>query len=273
MRSFLYVPGNAPAVMAKAAGRGADALILDLEDAVPLAAKDSARAAVADYLRSGGRAWVRINPGPLGHRDVAAVTGLGLLGICLAKAEAEALSTLDIVLAQAEAASGAAVGSTPVAPLLETASALFDVLAIARSPRVTRLQLGEADLAADLGVVPGPEGQELLWARSRVVAASAAARISPPVAPVSTDLRDLDRLRDSTIALRRLGFHGRACIHPAQVAVVNEVFTPAAHELEAARDVLARFAAATAAGSAVCLDAQGRLIDEAVVRSARRLAG
>ncbi|GIH02388.1 citrate lyase [Rhizocola hellebori] len=273
MRSYLYVPGDAPARLAKAAGRGADALIVDLEDAVPLALKENARHAVADYLRSGGSAWVRINPGEMGLLDAHEVLGSGLLGLCVAKASLESLSTLDRFLSDAERASGIAVGSTRIVPLLETAAALFDALAIARSPRTARLQLGEADLAADLGVSPGPDGRELWWARSQVVAASAAAGIDAPVAPVSTNFTDLAELRLSTIALRRMGFHGRACIHPAQLPVVHEVFTPTAEELAAAHDVLTRFAAAQAAGSAVCVDAHGRLVDEAVVRSARRVVG
>jgi citrate lyase subunit beta / citryl-CoA lyase len=271
MRSYLYVPGDAPARLAKAAGRGADALIVDLEDAVPLALKETARHIVAEYLRSGGAAWVRINPGDLGLLDAHAMLGPGLLGLCVAKAELAALSPLDSFLTDAERATGVAAGSTRIVPLLETANSLFDALAIARSPRVARLQLGEADLAADLGVTPGPEGRELWWARSQVVAASAAAGIDAPVAPVSTNFTDLDGLRESTIALRRMGFHGRACIHPAQIAVVHDIFTPTPEELAAAHDVLARFEVARANGSGVCVDSHGRLVDEAVVRSARRL--
>jgi citrate lyase subunit beta/citryl-CoA lyase len=271
MRSFLYVPGDAPARLAKAAGRGADALIADLEDAVPLALKETARHIVADYLRGGGSAWVRINPGDLGLLDAHAMLGPGLLGLCVAKASLAGMSALDSFLTDAERATGAAIGSTRLVPLLETASALFDALAIARSPRVARLQLGEADLAADLGVTPGPDGRELWWARSQVVAASAAAGIEAPVAPVSTNFTDLGELRESTISLRRMGFYGRACIHPAQIPVVHEVFTPTAEELADARDLLARFEATQASGSAVCLDIRGRLVDEAVVRSARRI--
>ncbi|MFC6929162.1 aldolase/citrate lyase family protein [Actinomadura yumaensis] len=131
--------------------------------------------------------------------------------------------------------------------------------------------MGEADLRADLGVEPGPDGRELLFARSQVVMASAAARIEAPIAPVSTDFRDLDSLRASTLALKRLGFQGRACIHPDQLPVVNAVFTPSAQEVARARDLVERYDAAIAAGTGVCLDERGRLVDEAVVRSARRL--
>jgi citrate lyase subunit beta/citryl-CoA lyase len=310
MRSFLYVPGDSPAKLAKALTVGADALIVDLEDAVPPAGKDAARAAVTAFvgmvaasgqnLRSdpgfgpetaisaavatvradaGGssagdrpRVWVRVNPGEPGHVDAAAVVGPGLAGLCVAKTETvEQLSALDEVLAGLERAAGLAVGSTKVVPLLESAAAVLAAPAIARGPRVARLQLGEADLAADLGVTLGPDERELLWARSQVVLACAAAGIAPPVAPVSVNFRDPDALRTSTLALKRLGFRGRACIHPAQLPVVHEVFTPTEAELAAARDLVARHEQARRDGSGVCLDAHGRLVDEAVVRSARRL--
>ncbi|MEU5882497.1 CoA ester lyase [Spirillospora sp. NPDC047279] len=278
MRSALYVPGDAPGKLAKAFSSGADELIVDLEDAVPLAGKEAARRSVAEWLASGPRGsrgprvWVRINPGEPGIADARAVALPGVAGLCLAKAETPAqLEALDVLLTGLEKERGLDPGGLGTIPLLESAAAVLAAPALARAPRVVRLQLGEADLRADLGAEPGPDERELLVARSQVVLASAAAGIEPPIAPVSTDFRDLDRLRASTLALRRLGFRGRACIHPAQIPVVNEVFTPTGDEIEQARDVVARHEAALAAGSGVGLDAHGRLIDEAVVRSARRL--
>ena len=276
-RSALYVPGDAADKLAKALTKGADELIVDLEDAVPQSGKEAARATVASWL--GGlapetarpRLWLRINPGAQGHEDLRAVAAPGLTGVCVAKAEDPAdLAELDALLTSLEKERSIAE-PLQLIPLLESGEALFRARELARSARVTRLQLGEADLAADLGVLPSPDGRELLWARSQVVAASAAARINPPIAPVSTDFRDLDALRESTESLRRLGFWGRACIHPAQIPVVHEVFTPSEEELARARDIVARYDEALSTGSGVCLDASGRLIDEAVVRSARRL--
>lgn len=276
-RSYLYVPGNAPEKLAKACGRGADALIVDLEDAVPHAGRTAARAAVADWLAqgpSGPEIWVRVNSGAAGHADARAVIGPALTGLSVAKAESVAeIEALAALLDDAEAAAGLASGTIAVMPLLESGAAVFEARAIARAPRVTRLQLGEADLAADLGITPGPAGMELLWARSQVVAASAAAGIAPPVAPVSVEVRDLAAFRQSTEVLARLGFVGRACVHPAQLPVVHEVFTPSAEALAAARSLLARYEQALASGTAVCLDEAGRLVDEAVVRSARRVVG
>ncbi|MFD0593209.1 HpcH/HpaI aldolase/citrate lyase family protein [Catellatospora coxensis] len=217
MRSYLYVPGDSPAKLAKALTVGADALIVDLEDAVPPAGKDAARAAVAAFLtgaadmiaasgqnlrpdpgfgpetaisaatgradagRERPRVWVRVNPGELGHVDAAAVVGPGLAGLCVAKTETvQQLSALDEVLAGLERAAGLAVGATKVVPLLESAAAVLAAPAIARGPRVARLQLGEADLAADLGVTLGPDERELLWVRSQAVLACAAAGIARP---------------------------------------------------------------------------------------------
>ncbi|WP_314172290.1 HpcH/HpaI aldolase/citrate lyase family protein [Streptomyces winkii] len=269
MRSALYVPGDRPDRLAKALGRGADAVIVDLEDGVAPGAKEDARVTVADWLaslpsansRTGPEIWARINPGRQGLADLDAVALPALTGVMVAKTE----TVGDLV-----AVSGALVSAPWIAlcPLLESAAALLSAPLIARGPRVTRMQLGEADLRADTGIEPGLDERELLWPRSQLVVACAAARLAPPLAPVSTDFRDLDALRRSTLALKRLGFGGRACIHPAQLPVVNEVFTPSAAELARARTLVERF---ENSASGVALDDSGRMIDEAVIRSARRI--
>jgi citrate lyase subunit beta/citryl-CoA lyase len=276
MRSYLYVPGDSPAKLDKALTRGADALIVDLEDAVPPAGKDRARALVAAWLAElparRPAVWVRVNPGPEGLADVRAVASAQLAGVCLAKAGSAAeVAAFAAALAAAEEAAGLPVGGLAVVPLLETAAAILDAPAIARAPRVARLQIGEADLRAELGVTLGADERELLFVRSQIVLASAAAGIAPPVASVSTDYRNPLALRASTVAFRRLGFLGRACIHPAQVEVVNEVFTPSPEELATAADLVSRFDAAVAAGAGVLVDVDGRMVDAAVVRAARRL--
>lgn len=271
--SYLYVPGSAPERFAKAEAAGAGAVILDLEDAVGEADKVIARGHVADHLRtrtaSTPQAWVRINTGERGYADLDAVAGPGLTGVIVPKADSAAqLIDLDARLAALEADLGLPKGRIAVSPLIESGQGLADVDAIAAAPRVTCLQLGEVDLAADLGLEPGSDEMELLYARSRVVVASSAAGIARPVAPVSTEFRDLEWFTSSTRALRRLGFFARACIHPAQLAAVREVFAPSAEELDAARDILQRLDAARG-GAAV--DAAGRMIDEAVARQARRV--
>lgn len=271
VRSWLYVPGDRPDRFDKAVRTGA-AVVLDLEDAVPPAGKDAARDAVVEWLRGeagDGEVWVRVNTGGRGRDDVDAVARTPrLTGVVLPKAGSPAL--LDRVhdqLSAAEAATGRAPCSLGVSPLVESAAGVLAAPALAAGPRVRCLQLGEVDLAADLGVTPGPDGAELLLARSTVVLASAAAGIAPPPAAVSTEFRDLDAFEAQTRALLALGFRGRACIHPAQVAVVERVCRPSADDVAAARDVLARLAASPG----VAVGADGRLLDEAVARQARSI--
>lgn len=259
-RSFLYAPGDRPERFAKALASGADAVILDLEDGVGPAAKDEARRHVVAALAeppADVQRWVRLNSGERFADDLAAVVGQpGLHGVLVPKA------TLDSVR-QAVAA-----GAPRVAPLVESAAGVLEVEAMARVAGVSHIALGEADLAADLGADPDPSGVELAPIRMRIVVASAAAGIAAPTAPVSTAFRDLEALKESTEQLRRMGFGARACIHPAQVAVVHEVLSPTPEAVTRAEDVLRRFEAAE---GGVCVDAEGRMVDEAVVRAARRV--
>jgi citrate lyase subunit beta / citryl-CoA lyase len=265
-RSALYVPGDADDKLARILERGADEIIIDLEDAV--APKDKARARETTRIwlhdlpvLDNVGVWVRVNPGALREADVRAVAGApALTGFMVAKTETvDELLDLDRLLAS--------LGSTAgVVPLLESAASVMRALDLARAPRVQRLQIGEADLRADVGITPGPDERELLHIRSHVVLASAAAGIHPPIAPVSTNFRDLDAFRASTNELARLGFVGRACIHPGQVAVANDVFTPSDDEVEQARRLVGRW---EFAGSGVAVDDDGRFVDEAVIRQAR----
>lgn len=266
-RSALYVPGDAADKLTKALGRGADELIVDLEDAVAPDHKQQAREIVAAWLGDLGETdigvWVRINPGAEREADVRAVAGFpALTGLVAAKTETVAeLVELDGLLTSMGS-------SAQVVPLLESAASVLSAREIAAAPRVHRLQIGEADLRADVGIVAGPDDRELLYSRSHVVFASSAAGIAPPIAPVSVEFRDLDAFRESTEAVRRLGFVGRACIHPAQVAVSNDVFTPGTDEVAWAEEVLSALGAAT---SGVAVDSRGRMLDEAVARQARRV--
>jgi citrate lyase subunit beta/citryl-CoA lyase len=229
---LLFVPGDSPERFASAGRVGADAVVIDLADAIPPEGKDEARKAVRSWLEStseeaarGGPVWIRINPGELGHRDVHALVGPAVTGVCVAgTASASQLAALATVLAEAEEAHGLPLGRIAVAPVLDTAAAVLGAAEIARAPRVTRLQLGEAALRDQLGVELGPDEREMHLARSLVVLASAAAGIEPPVAPLSPPGMSPEEFRSSTEALRRLGFRGRACVDANQVDIVNEVF-------------------------------------------------
>lgn len=270
-RSHLYVPANDLERLTKALGRGADALIVDLEDGVSPADKGIARENLTSFLNdldSPVEIWVRVNPekGAL-ELDLAAAVHKNCRGIVLAKATTlTELENLDSLITELEQARGVST-VLEVSALIESAAGVFNAQSIAMGPRVTRLQLGEADLRADLGT-SGVAGETTTqFARSMAVFASAAAGIDPPVAAVSTNFKDLDAYRKSSQEFKEWGYFGRACIHPAQIEIANEVFTPNADELAAAQDILDRL---STAGGGVALDAKGRMIDEAIAKIARR---
>jgi citrate lyase subunit beta / citryl-CoA lyase len=264
--TYLYVPGDRPERFDKALVSGADAIVLDLEDAVAADRKALARDTVARWIAAlapgSVEVWVRVNPGALQEADIRAVVHPRLTGVWLPKVgSAREVEQVDRLLATL-------CPDAAVSALIETAAGVFDASAIAHAPRVRFLQLGEVDLAADLGIEVDANGTALLFARSQVVAASVAAGIDPPPAAVSRNFRDGDALEADTRALARLGFVGRACIHPAQLGPVRRVFTPSQDEVRKARSVLAGL---DAAASGVAVDAAGFLIDEAVARQARRV--
>jgi citrate lyase subunit beta/citryl-CoA lyase len=195
-RSFLYVSADRRDHLAKAVTRTADALIVDLEDAVAPARKQIARESLVDWLRTAQLTrpvWVRVNSGPLRLEDLTDLAPLPqIAGFCLAKASCVAdVEEAAEVLAQR--------GSQALlAPILEDPGAVFDARAIAGASRVARLQLGEADLRAATAITTGPDEVEMLWARSQVVFASAAAGIGSPLGPVSTNFTDLAALANTT---------------------------------------------------------------------------
>jgi len=283
-RSYLYVPGDQPAKLAKAAARGADALIADLEDAVAPSAKADARLTVSRWLDSlqeqrtqlgvpMPEIWVRVNAaGPDGAppaADLAVAAHPAVTGVVQAKcADAAQLVLLAAALEQAEASARISQGTLKVVALVESAAGLICLPELAAAPRVCRLHLGEADLVADLGMEPGPDGIEMMAIRTSVVIASAAAGIDPPAGPVSTSVTDHEALRRGSQALRRLGFAGRSAIHPGQLAVINEVFTPTAEQERAARALLDRYDRSVEAGQGVFTDDSGQMVDRAVIRTA-----
>lgn len=263
-RSYLYVPGDRPDRLEKALSRAGDAVIADLEDAVAPSRKDAALAAVLEWLGSldegGPEIWVRIGPGPRAVDELAAVgASPRLTGVILAKADLAALADADRVLPP----------SAGVGALVETAASLLALPELARHPRVRRLGLGEADLAAELGIARD-ELSVLGPIRAQVVVASAAAGIAAPTGPVHLDVRDHDGLRSSTLALKRAGFGARSAIHPDQVAVIELALSPTPEEVAQARSTTRAWDAAVASGTGVAVDDHGRMVDEAVVRIARR---
>lgn len=270
-RSWLFVPSDDEARLQKSTTRGADAIIIDLEDGVAPSQKDAARLILGRFLDEApadAQLWVRISSEePAFTSDMAVALHERVNGIVLAKAESVAqISDVATRLAKLPGPTRGLV------PLIETAGAVMRMEAIASVNGVSGLQFGEADLSADLGVTSGPDDLEFLYVRQRAVVVSAACGLQAPVAPVSVNFKNLDAYRRNTEQLARMGFLGRACIHPAQVAVVNEVFTPSAEDVAAAMAVITQAEEAAAAGRGVFVDADGRRMgDEAVVRSARRV--
>ena len=274
-RSYLYVPADVTDRLASAPRRGADAVIADLEDAVALRHKDLALHNVTTWLSSRHPAptelWVRVNPGQRGLEEVAALFHENLSGICLPKVSGpEEIERVAVLLDELEDEADRQT-SVSLMPLIESAIAVQSLPDIAKASRVLRLQIGEVDLAADLGVTGGDESNELAFSRASVVVASAAAGLLPPVGAVSTDFRDLERFAASTRRQRRSGFVGRAAIHPAQIPIIHEVYAGTPDEIVRARRLVSLYDAALANGNGVVLDADGRMVDEAVVRQCRRL--
>ncbi|MFD3938890.1 HpcH/HpaI aldolase/citrate lyase family protein [Streptomyces sp. NPDC058611] len=257
--TWLYAPGDRPAVVAKALGCGADAVIVDLEDAVPASRKEYARSATAELLgeRPPLPVHVRVNPldSPWGGADLAALAGLhGLAGLRLPK-----ISSPEQITTVADRTGGVGLHA-----LLESALGVERAYEIARAhPSLRGLSLGEADLRADLAV---SAESGLDWCRSRVVVAARAADLPPPAQSVFPDIRDLEALAASCARGRSLGFLGRAAIHPRQLPVIERAYVPAPEEVTAAEEVIG---AARATPGALALP-DGRFVDPAVVAAAHR---
>jgi len=257
-RSYLFVPGNRPDRFAKAQAAGADAVIIDLEDAVPAAEKSNARAAVEAWVNPSQPAVVRINGVETDwfRDDITCCRMPGVQAVMLPKAEkAEQLRKVEELLGR----------SVRILPLIESARGFWNAMEIAQDRSVERLVFGSLDFQADVGI-PGDQ-EELLYFRSQLVLISRLAGIEPPVDGIQTAIDNPEELRDQAQRARRLGFGGKLCIHPKQVALVNECFLPAAEEVAWARRVVET--ANAAQGNAVRLD--GQMIDRPVVLKAERV--
>jgi citrate lyase subunit beta/citryl-CoA lyase len=260
-RSLLFAPADDARKLQKGLAGDADAVVADLEDAVPPARKDAAREVVVDALTAGGPALrvVRVNvPGSdWFEADVELVRRIVPDAMVLPKATPEAIEALPRVV-------------PPVIAIVETAAGLLRAHETASDPRVAALALGAVDLGAELGLEPRPDGLEILYARSQVVTASAAAGIRAPFDVVRLDYQDAEALEEECRLARSLGFRGKMCIHPTQVPVVNRVFAPTADEIAWARRVVEGFEQAVSEGSGV-FGLDGTMVDLPVVERARRV--
>lgn len=285
MRSFLYAPGNQPNKLTKLGTFGEDAAILDLEDSVPSDQKLKARTIVRNALpeiRSKCNAtYVRVNPigkktafsHDLGLDDAYDVLCPELSGIVLPKTETPCeISKLDHILSFGEGKFGIPHGTLEIIPIIETGTGLWKAYEIARaSSRIRCLHLGAADLTRDLGIKWSFGEESLFYARSRLVMISNAAKIGAPIDSVWIWLDNHDGFLDSCTRAKDLGFHGKSCIHPNQIPLVNQVFSNiSSEELAHAEMIIEMFEKSEAKGNAA-IRVGNQFVDYPMVEQARQL--
>lgn len=279
-RSWLFAPGDSEKKMTKAMEGAADIVLIDLEDAVATDNKVTARGMVHDFIRANpaqrARLWVRINPfdGPYTLGDLAAIMPAQPGGIMLPKVYGrQEVEKLDHMLSVLEVANGIEEGSTPVIVLItETAEAMFHTGDYKGAPRVVALTWGAEDLADSIGASSNknPDGSYSFTyelARSLTVLGAAAAGVTP-IETISADFRDLDALRQRAESVRRDGFRGMLAIHPAQVDVINQAFTPTEAEIAEAQEIVDVFAANPGVGA---IGWKGGMLDRPYLARAERL--
>jgi citrate lyase subunit beta/citryl-CoA lyase len=276
LRSFLFAPGNHARRVEKALTLDADAMILDLEDAVATAEKPATRETIAAALERPRRGllYVRVNAvdTEFCYGDLVAIVRRGLDGVILPKVESTAgLATVDWLLAQLERDRGLPPGGIDLIPIIETARGLDRLGAIlAAGTRVRRVAFGAGDFTLDVNMAWSRDEAELAHARATIVTASRAAGIEAPLDTVWVDLPDRDGLEASARTALGFGFQGKMCIHPDQIAIVNRVFTPSDEEIAFAERVAAAFVKAEAEGSAA-IQLDGKFIDYPIVYRAQRV--
>lgn len=273
-RTMLYLPGNSPNMLTRGHLFGSDGLILDLEDAVPAAEKDTARILVREVLRRGDfggvEVTVRINglDTEFWRDDLSAVVPAGAGGVRAPKVEnAQMVRDLDEELSAVEQSAGVPLGRTKVFCLLETASGVWNAYDIARaSPRVAAIIPGGEDLTADLRTSRSAEGTELEWVRRMMIIAARAAGVDA-LDTVYPRITDDEGLRREAEFVKQLGYDGKSVIHPNQIPIIHDVYQPTEREIESAKKIVAAAKDAAERGlGAVSVD--GRMVDAPVVRRA-----
>jgi citrate lyase subunit beta/citryl-CoA lyase len=276
MRSLLFAPGNHPRRVEKALGLAADGVILDLEDAVAVSEKVAARPAVTqafDKPRT-GKLYVRVNALTTAwcYGDIAAVVQPGLDGIILPKVEhAHELQTADWLIGALESERGLPAGAIDLIPIIETALGISNLRTICQSrTRTKRLAFGAGDFTLDMAMSWSRSESELLPYRSACVVESRAAGLEAPMDTVWADLRDPEGFVASTQHAAALGFQGKMCIHPDQIAPTNAAFSPSDAAIAHAKRVVEAFDKAEAQGLA-SIQLDGQFIDYPIVQRARRV--
>ena len=274
-RSLLFAPGNHARRIEKALSLSADVVILDLEDACPIAEKVATRPIIVEALQRPRRSlgYVRINAlsTEFGYGDLCAVVERGVDGIMLTKVNsAEEIKIADWLMAQLERERNLPIGSIDLIPLIETGAGISNAESIARaSARVKRMAFGAGDFTADMGLRWSREEIELLPFRSSLVLASRTAGIEPPIDVAWLNTKDTEGFNNSLNWARNLGFQGKLCIHPDHVELINGAFSPSPEEIAKAQRIVDAFREAEAKGSAA-IAVDGALVDYAIIIQAQR---
>jgi len=278
-RTLLFAPGNEPRKVQKSGQFGADAIILDLEDAVPNAEKVATRESIRKALDAMGHlhVYVRVNSIPTGFTegDIDGVAHPHLKGIVLPKAEgAEDIRRADAWLAAAEKRVGLPPGRLQILPLIETAKGILAADETVRaSSRIPTVIFGSGDYTLDLNIPSiewSAEGYELLYARLYLIVVCRAAGIERPVDGPYLDVFNLEGLRKEALLAKKMGFQGKLSIHPSHVAVIQEIFSPKAEEIALARKVKETFEAKESDGSA-SITVDGKFIDYPIYYKAKKI--
>jgi citrate lyase subunit beta/citryl-CoA lyase len=278
LRSLLFAPGNHARRVEKALTLPADGVILDLEDAVAISEKPATRSAVTEAFGKprAGKLYVRVNALTTEwcYGDILALVRSGLDGIIVPKVEhGHELRTADWLIGNLERERGLPPGGIDLIPIIETALGVRNLSRICRSgTRARRLAFGAGDFTLDMGMVWTRSETELLPHRAACVMESRAAGMEPPLDTVWADLRDVDGFIASAKLAAALGFQGKMCIHPEQIAHANAAFTPDEAAVAYAKRIVAAFDKAEAEGSA-SIQLDGQFIDYPIVQRARRVLG
>lgn len=264
------MPADNRGRLEKASSYGSDAIIVDLEDGVADSNKDLARSNLQRWLedyRSDSEIWVRVNPDS-SAADLEISAHPKVSTIVLPKTTGpDDIESLALKLAAFEM-DRRLTDHLAICALIESAEGVLNARSIAGSSRISRMILGELDLRADLGL-PLNAGEDVLqFARNSLVFACSAAGVAAPIASVSPNFKNLVEFERSTVLYANWGYFGRTCIHPSQISIVNQVFSPSASDVEEALDILLRL---KMSGGGAAVDSQGKMIDEAVAKNARRI--
>ncbi|HEB90624.1 MAG TPA: CoA ester lyase [Deltaproteobacteria bacterium] len=270
LRSLLFAPAVRPDFIERLPERGADAVVVDCEDATPAGAKAEARAHVRKIvpriLGPGMQVFVRVNAvvSPWFEADVAGGLVDGLSGIVVPKLES--IEQIDRAADALDRAGQAGIG---ILAGIETALGVADVRALLAHPRIVAAYFGAEDFVADMGGGRTRPGNEVAFARASVVLAARLAGV-PAVDQIVADFRDDERFREEAASARAMGYQGKLCIHPRQVGLANEAFVPTREEIEHALRLLSAYETAAASGVAA-IEFEGQMVDEPLAAQARRI--